>query len=1026
MLLRKNLKERIAHPAIREALFIASPDLYESLPFWIRDPESERGQKIEGALTRYFSRMTSRSTPFGLFAGYSLGKIDAESCLLLKEKQHYRRHTRLDNGYLAALCEDLKRSKTLQRSLKYHPNTSLYFSGGRARYVETRLQEKARTYFLVAVDDSPYLRAALECARNDSGYSEIVAAILKSDAEIQIKEAESYVDELIQNQVVVTRLEPAATGDEPIQWLIRKLKEIPLAQTTLVALEKASMSLDQLDARGLGIDPVEYQAIAKDLEILETKTELSHLFQVDMIKSAPRLTLGSNIVGELIQAVNLMHRIHQSRSILLRDFQEAFVDRYQDREVPLMNVLDEESGIGLGQGWRHAFQPQEPMATWNRLHQILASKLIDSARRHDHEIVLEEKDLKKLENTEGRSTYPLPDTFSVKCTLSAASEQKLNEGDFQIFISGIEGPSGAAMLGRFCHGDRELYQKVKEHLTTEASFNTEAVYAEIVHLPQGRLGNILCRPLLRDFEITYLGLSGAMPENQILMTDLMVSVKGNQIILRSRRLGREVIPRLSSAHNFSNPRNLLPYRFLSMLQFQGLSRSLGMDWGVLDNLPFLPRIRIGRFILKRAQWTIQSEEWKDHLKKNEEDLFLYIRQWRREREIPRFVVIAEHDNELLIDFENILSIQNFIDLINIRPVIQLIEQFPELDRLCVRGSEGRFTHELIIPFHHSALKAKPSSAILPLPDINYDKSIPERSLLPGSEVLYLELYAGSAIADQILCHNILPMAKELMQSGTIEGWFFIRYTDPQFHLRLRFFGDPKRLPSQVLPEIHQVMKPLLQDGRLWRIRCNTYEREMERYGGSNGILLSENLFCIDSEAVAMCLESILGDGLEELRVPMAMRGADCLLADFGLNILARRELIQKILRPKNAPVNYDRKIPLHLPHFSEPFRKQRKAVEEALASNIRAESPFRHGALIFESRSQKLAPVVQAILQLDREKRLTKTIPELLQSYLHMHVNRVLRDQAFAKEPMIYDFLARYYESILARTKKPRVNDRVP
>src|SRR5712691_11535538 len=69
--LRGRLIALLGRSLIRDALFIASPDLDESLEVWVRDPDSERGQRIERAVVRYFARMAGRPTPFGLFAGGS-------------------------------------------------------------------------------------------------------------------------------------------------------------------------------------------------------------------------------------------------------------------------------------------------------------------------------------------------------------------------------------------------------------------------------------------------------------------------------------------------------------------------------------------------------------------------------------------------------------------------------------------------------------------------------------------------------------------------------------------------------------------------------------------------------------------------------------------------------------------------------------------------------------------------------------------------------------------------------------------
>src|SRR5262249_8498902 len=139
-------------------------------------------------------------------------------------------------------------------------------------------------------------------------------------------------------------------------------------------------------------------------------------------------------------------------------------------------------------------------------------------------------------------------------------------------------------------------------LRAEEALRPGAVFAEIVHLNEGRIGNILCRPVLREHEVVFLGVSGAPDDKQILLDDLEVALVGDRIALFSKRLGEEVVPRNSTAHNF-RLRSLGVYRFLCALAEQDGS-GVGFSWGALDGVPFLPRVRLGRVILSRAQWTL--------------------------------------------------------------------------------------------------------------------------------------------------------------------------------------------------------------------------------------------------------------------------------------------------------------------------------------------------------------------------------------------------------------------------------------
>ena len=247
-------------------------------------------------------------------------------------------------------------------------------------------------------------------------------------------------------------------------------------------------------------------------------------------------------------------------------------------------------------------------------------------------------------------------------TVAASSDEALARGDFQVFFQNAGGPSGARLLGRFCHADPELARLVEGHLRSEEVLDPEAIYAEVVHLPEGRVGNVLLRPVMRGYEIPFLGRSGAPEERQIPVTDLLVSVVGDEIVLRSARLGRRVVPRLTSAHNFSW-RSVPIYRFLCALQSQGRTLAVVWRWGPLEAAPFLPRVRAGKVVLSLARWHVGERETKRLRTGDPAARFREVQAWRAERRLPRWVVLADGDNTLPIDFDNVLSVEAFLDLL---------------------------------------------------------------------------------------------------------------------------------------------------------------------------------------------------------------------------------------------------------------------------------------------------------------------------------------------------------------------------
>src|SRR5690349_5085005 len=65
------------------------------------------------------------------------------------------------------------------------------------------------------------------------------------------------------------------------------------------------------------------------------------------------------------------------------------------------------------------------------------------------------------------------------------------------------------------------------------------VYAEVVYRPEGRIGNGLFRPVLREYEIVP-GPFRRAQERQLPASDVLIGIVGGRIQLRSQRLGKRV------------------------------------------------------------------------------------------------------------------------------------------------------------------------------------------------------------------------------------------------------------------------------------------------------------------------------------------------------------------------------------------------------------------------------------------------------------------------------------------------------
>jgi thiopeptide-type bacteriocin biosynthesis protein len=877
------------------------------------------------------------------------------------------------------------------------------------------LTATGRSYHLVAVDKSPYLTAVLEQAQGGTT-AEAAAEVLVND-EISQAEAEEYVAELVENQLLVSDARPVVTGDEPVHSLVATL--IRHAATAQIGerLDQARAALEAIDAEGLGASPDRYRAVASALGDLPAQPDLSRLVQVDLVKPAQEATLGSRVVSEITRGVRLLHQLAspQEHGGLSR-FREAFSEHYETREVALVEALDEETGIGFERSNSPLAEASPLLAglpfppgdqetrPWTGRDALLLRKLAQALADEASEIALETSDLEALASQQHR---PLPDAFYAVATVVAESDRAIAQGAFRILLRYVDGPPGAIPLGRFCHADETLQQFVRAHLQAEEARRPERLFAEIVHLPDGRIGNILCRPVLRDYEIPYLGRSGAPADRQIPVTDLLVSVHDDRIMLRSRRLEREVVPRLTTAHNH-DWRNLGVYRFLCALQGQDVTSALAWDWGPLQHAPFLPRVVSGRLVLCRARWNVTEAELRALGQTKGAEQFAAMQAWRAERRLPRYVALADRDNELVIDLDNVLSVAALAHHLRGRRGAVLVEMFPDPEALCVTGPEGRFVHELAVPFVQAAPPRSEPDRTVPRATTSFVR----RRFPPGSEWLYAKLYTGTGTADQLLNHLVGPLVRSSLASGAADAWFFIRYVDPDWHLRIRLHGQPRRLHAEVLPSLQAAAAPFLEAGQLWRLQLDTYEREVERYGGDEGIELAEQVFAADSQAVLTIMGQLTGDAGLDLRWRLAMRGIDLLFEDLGLTLEEKRSVARRGREGFGREFGIDGNF---RGRVSQRYRAERAGLEALLDPGHDPPPPLAAGLDALRRRSLQLAPVALELRQLDQAGRLSATMSDIAMSYAHMHANRLLRSARRAQELVLYELLDRAYSSQAGR-----------
>lgn len=994
------LKQFLDNPAFAEAVYLASPVLFREAILWKEDmiTDPKKLQKIPLSLAKYYTRMCSRCTPFGLFAG--CGVIEWGDETNIKLSADTKRNTRLDMHYAGALAQRLAEIPAVKMSLKYYPNSSIYQIGEDIRYIEYKYIEGRRSHQISAITWSDYIQMVLNLCKTGAKIANLIPHLI--DDEISEVDATGFIEELISTQLLVNELEPAITGNEFTQ----QVRKILSPQGNLAEI------LDKIEHLLINIDQNNFNEITAYQEVIETLNafgipfEEGKLFQTDLVKLFQHNSLDKGFQDILSEIYNLSKNLAEKpENQKLKDFKTRFFDRYETKEVPILFALDTETGIGYGDTGKTNNTPitdglNLPFVTnptlkfqQNPFQQFLFKRWLEAYKNDSYQVDFEEKDLKRYLH-ENRKTAP---SSSIMFRLTG-------DENLPIYLEGISGSSAANLLGRFAHADTNVLKIVKEITAQEQANNPTVIFAEIVHLPENRIGNILLHPPFRDYEIPYLAKSSLEEENQFHLEDLMVSVdlQQNRVFLRSKKLNKEVIPRLSNAHNYAQ--NSLPlYNFLCDIQNQNIQQNFNLGWrNIAPETVFSPRLTYKNVVLELACWSFKKKDFREVIEAKSENLIDIFSQFRLKWKIPKLFVLADFDNELLVNADNMLSVETWIDVIKKREKVELKEFFFEAENSPLKNSEGQgFTNQFIASWINENDKI--------ISTINPSQSPIQRNFSFGSEWIYFKFYTGAKGEDLILTQALKPLISELFENDLITNWFFIRYADPEKHLRFRVCLKQIADLGKVVETIKTAIQPLENEGIIWKIQADTYQREIERYG-AEVMELTELLFCEDSMAVIAMLEQTWGDEREPIRWQWGLKLIDIYLTDFGYNLTQKRDLLKGMKTSFAQEFNVDKALKMQI---DQRFRDNRPTIERILDNNLNKTYQY---APLFKSiiiKTNSTVEIIRKIKAIKPENDWNKYLSDTI----HMSVNRTISDNQRTHELVMYDFLYRYYQAALAKAK---------
>lgn len=734
-----------------------------------------------------------------------------------------------------------------------------------------------------------------------------------------------------------------------LSMLIADLNSIPDIMELVAYLISNQLLITSLNPNVIGVD------YFKRLSI-EANPELPYYTIAERPHIKGRLDKG--LLRYLPAAVDILNKINPPvENKRLSEFLARFTKKFEQNEVSLMTALDPELGVGYDDLEQSTFEDSflsELLAVGRAVEgrkQSLSDSLIKNLLDACNPLISLDLEMLVIANNE---LSLLPNTMSALCYSSGEN----------LVIESIGGCSANVLLGRFTTINDELHLFCKELTAIEGNANPEVLFFDIAYQSEDRVDNVNRRKSLSDFQLSILDYDTT--EFPLALNDIYISVAAGEVILRSGRLNKRMIPRMATAYNY-NRSDLSVFRLLCDLQHQKLNTSLSFSLQALfPHLNYYPRLTFKNIILSTRKWKVSFDGNKESAK----------REFRKILNSGcRFVRHGVSDQTLCFDLAAETDIEILTDVLKKHKTLYLEEMLVNDNGNISDESGSKYMAQFAISLFHKDRIYKGVSK--PSAVEKADSII--QSFPAGSAWLYYQIFVHNYRADELLITDIADLLNDYR--GLIDVFFFIRYNEDGNHIRLRLKVNEVNSLNGLLYGFAQKLNKKLNDGIISDIRICSYQREVQRYGWGR-IEALEDFFYHDSQSTLAILALGISTKLKyyyTLQLIEAIRAAE-LFADLEFEIL---------INSVSTALNKEHRF------TSNEF----SLLNENYKSFISELPLFQNHEIHFP-----LTVIVQKLISLLSGCENAAERQKLFTDLIHMHVNRLHASKQRMHEAVTYYF----------------------
>ena len=969
-----------------EAMAIASQDLYKMYA----DDSGKTTTRMLESVKKYYDRMTARPTPYGLFAGVTTAQFsDDGTDICLSGQEKYHKICRVDNEWYFKLVKKIEETPGLLLNLQVIFNKHCYKVYNRLKnsYCSNLRKENVNHAEDLHIRYTRQVQYVQDFASDFVGFKDLRDFLIGKNPNVPPEIIDQFLKELLLNEYLYTNICVLSKKEDPLHNLLQHNEFNNLSADETVFIQKLQ-EIDRLRVEYAQIPFGQGEEILAQLSgLMEQVVKAKNYIYTILQLNAESNKLDSKIKEELENFSEFMQAVAtpDNESEQLLAFKEAFREKYgSDAMVSLLEVIDTDKGIGLPYSGYPAEVNAAKYARRNSkkldsIKMMLENKMLTALRQGKSVVEITDTDIEHIKTIDSEVISKLGYVSSYSLNVLVTQ----NGANYEIHIGPNVGSTQAGNgISRFDAAlNAEFSQELDEIYVKEKALHGDDYVIADVYEVSHYLRNTNLYSYKRQYDYNlYLGITEFEHNTALNLNDLYLGYDSqkDRMFVWAKPLNRRVKFMTNSMYNTQSSNPII--RFLRNV-------STGYEVPLIDNLfvfqslkyPYWPKLKYGNIVLANEKWRLSPEQFADCSEKEfAAALQKYLRVWR----LPKYVYYANADNRLILDLDDGLTAKLlYRALIKQKQQVVLERmEYENIGNAVAEDQQGRFyAAEFSVPmFSRELAETKPTAS--PTKQSTYSKPnlidnfyLPERVLYPGDDGwLYFKIYLNPVQANPFLAQYLEPFLADLFKQKIITNFFFIRYADPKYHIRLRLqISEPDNLGT-VLQKFREWFNLLQENLISYEYTIAQYEREIERYGGSDLIQYAENYFCQDSQLVIALLQELSKDAEEIEREK--------------IGIFTIHNMVECFCGSMQADSDFLVKYTDNIEH-KDLFRKNKKdylaVIEEDYISNFADKTQK-----IIDTRAAAIKQFAEQIRQAESQKQLANSLDNILLTLIHMFCNR--------------------------------------